>query len=104
MPDIRREKETEAKWEEAWERDWKPLLYTDGKLDIQKIKNEMHDLWFIFEQVSEVYCEVTGNKLSKPMYYASEIIGCYHEQLNDAYDEGFSEGESNPPQYADDMP
>jgi hypothetical protein len=100
MPDINREKETEDKWAKAWEKTWKPLIYTDGKLDEQKIKNEMHDLWFIYEQVSLIYSELTGGMLSKPMYYADQIIGFHDQKIEDSYNEGYEDGKAEfiPPQ------
>lgn len=70
---------------------WKPLLQTNGKWDEKKIKNELSDLVFIYEQVDEVYCALTGGKLSKPMYYANTIITEYEQQLSDSYDEGYND-------------
>ena len=78
----------DATWDQAWTEYWRPLLVTDGVLDDVKIENEMHDLVFIYQQVSEVYEAVTGGNLSKPMYYAKTIIDLYHEQLQKARDEG----------------
>ena len=83
----------EKDWEEDWEEIWKPLLLTDKKFDEQKIKNEMHDLVFIFQQISKVYRELTGGMLSKPMYYAKTIIQSHQEQIQEAYDEGYEEAE-----------
>ena len=78
-------------WLKEWESFWKPLLMTKGKFDEKKIIAEMHDLVFIYKQVSEVYCAITGNKLSKPMYYAKTIISEYEEQLQNSYDEGYND-------------
>ncbi len=82
------ELELEAKWERDWQEVWRPLLFTDGVLDEEKIKNEMHDLVYIYKQVGEVYEEITGGKLSKSMYYAKTVIDLYHEQLQKAQEEG----------------
>lgn len=77
--------------EKAWEEIWKPLLYTDGELDIKKIKNEMMDLIFIYQQVGEVYSELTGNMLSKPMYYAGTIIAEHERECEEAYQRGYDD-------------
>ena len=43
------------KWEKEYCELWKPLLQTNGQWDEGKIKNELHDLVFIFDQISKVY-------------------------------------------------
>lgn len=87
-------KEETKKWNKGWKEFWMPLLTTNGAFDEEKIKNEMHDLVFIYEQVGKVYCELTGNLLSKPMHYAETIIDLHNEEVNKSYDEGFDEGKS----------
>lgn len=78
-------------WDNDYEEFWKPLLQTDGKWDEQKIKNEMHDLCCVLDQVSEVYCHITGGLLSKPMYYADVIKAKYDDQITEAYEEGYQD-------------
>jgi len=63
------------KWEKKYNEFWKPLLTTRGKFDEKKIKNELHDLDFVLEQIGEIYCSLTGGRLSKPMYEAKTILG-----------------------------
>lgn len=91
MSDLYRKEITDKEWEDDWNNIWLPLLYTDGQLDLQKIKNEMHDLWFVYQQVGKVYCELTGDKLSKTNYYADVIIGLHNEEVQNSYDEGYSD-------------
>lgn len=81
----------------VFEEIWKPLLFTKGKLDYKKVRTEMLDLIFIYKQVSTVYCEITGNKLSKPMYYADSILEEYNNQLNDSYENGYEDGQFEAP-------
>ena len=50
--------------EETYEKDWKPLLYTNGVLDEEKVKNEMIDLIYIYEQACKIYPIITGGRLS----------------------------------------
>ena len=63
---------------------WLPLLKTNGKWDKKKIRNELHDLVFIYKQIGTVYCYITGNKLSKPMYYAQTIMDAHDAVIEDA--------------------
>ena len=77
--------------EKDYEENWKPLLMTDGVFDSVKIKNEMTDLIFIFNQVSKVYDRITGGLLSKPNYYADTIIEQYEDQITKAYESGYSD-------------
>jgi hypothetical protein len=81
MNTDQKQEDFDKEFDENWQ-DWLDLIIIDGKLDEQKIKNEMRDLVFIYKQVGEVYCYITGNKLSKPMYYANEVITAYEDELN----------------------
>lgn len=74
-------------WDAKFEEYWKPLLQTDGGWDEAKIKNEMHDLAFVAEQVSEVYLHITGGQLSKPMYYADGVIHAHDNEVARAVEE-----------------
>lgn len=81
-------------WNKKWEY-WKPLLQTNGDWDEEKIKNEMHDLVFVLDQVGKIYIELTGGLLSKPMYYAETILQQNEQRIQDAYDEGYRDAESD---------
>ena len=88
-----KESELKKQAEQDFEEIWKPLLLTDGVLDMEKVKNEMMDLIFVYKQVAEVYSELTGGLLSKPMYYAGTIIGKHQDEVQDAYDDGYADCE-----------
>lgn len=66
---------------------WRELLQTDGVWDEDKIMREITDLSFVLEQVGEVYCYITGNKLSKPMYYAKEITTAFDDEVENQVQE-----------------
>jgi hypothetical protein len=74
------EKELQTELDEFW----LPLLKTKGRWDERKIKNELHDLVFVYKQVAEVYCYITGNMLSKPMYYADTIKTAFDDAVEQA--------------------
>ena len=59
-------------WNKKFKDFWLPLITTEGKLDMKKIKNELHDWDFVMKQVPLVYDHVAG--LSKVMYDAQTII------------------------------
>lgn len=60
---------------------WKEIVTTDGKLDLEKVKAELFDYSFMLEQVPKVYCEVTGNSISKPNTYADSVISCFNDHI-----------------------
>lgn len=66
---------------------WKPFLQTKGKWSERKIRNEMSDLVFVYEQVAKVYVAVTGGMLSKPMYYAESIITAHEDAIQAAVED-----------------
>jgi hypothetical protein len=72
-----------SEWKFDWKY-WKDLLQTNGKWSERKIRNEMHDLAFVMENVGKVYMALTGEKLSKPMYYAETIITAHEDACMEA--------------------
>lgn len=77
--------------EDTYETIFKPLIYTNGCLDEEKVKNEMIDLIFIYLQVSKVYMALTGQELSNPNYYADVIISLHEDEIQKAYNEGYDD-------------
>lgn len=62
---------------------WKPLIENDGKIDKEKLMNELYDYHNVMEQVSRVYMELTNGRISKPNTMAYEVIAV----VNDVYSE-----------------
>ena len=63
---------------------WASIVQVDGKLDKEQIKKELFDYWIVMQEVSKAYCEITGNKFSKPNTKAEHIIEAvdeYNEEL-----------------------
>jgi len=58
---------------------WKGIVYKDGKLDEEQVMKELSDYSYVMQQVSMVYCEITDNRMSKPLYHADDVIGEYGE-------------------------
>lgn len=77
------EQDVEAVWTEFWE----PLLTDeDGNVDIELVKAELFDFYFVMNEASKVYCYVTGDTLSKTSYYASSVISVAEERTQQRID------------------
>jgi dUTP pyrophosphatase len=73
---------------EQWENHWKALVCDEaGNIVPEKVMCELFDYGFVMDQVSKVYCEITGGLLSKPNYYASVVIGEANDYQNKVWDE-----------------
>lgn len=53
-------------------KDWKEIIYKNGKIDIEQVYKELDDYAFLMEQASKVYNHFT--QLSKTNYFAETII------------------------------
>lgn len=53
---------------------WWEGVYDDKPLTKEQIVNELTDYAFVLNQVPVVYKAVTGGKMSKPNYYADDVI------------------------------
>ena len=71
---------------------WREIVYKDGKLDEEAVLNELADYRFLMAQVSDVYCHITGGRMSKPMHYAKDVIAQHDEIAAKERDEAFNEG------------
>lgn len=67
--------EQEKTVEEVYKDFWKPLVEIDGEINVEAVKNELHDFHHMLEEVPKVYMEVSGGRISKPNTYAFEVIG-----------------------------
>lgn len=85
------EKDYEQVWKECWE---EICTNEDGSLNLDQIKRELYDYWFMLENVPVVYEHITGGLLSKTNYYASSVIEAadnYQQRLWKEYEEEFRE-------------
>lgn len=69
---------------------WAKCVYPEG-MTAEQVQNELADFRFMMQQVPKVYYEVTGGKLTKPMYYADTVIGEFHRHLEDLIEEAIKE-------------
>jgi hypothetical protein len=70
---------------------WDDILVKDGKIDIEQLKKELSDFYYIIQNVPEVYCEITGNRISKPYTEAAVVLDYYREYLNESIKEAFND-------------
>lgn len=62
------------------------VMKPDGTWDIDQIKRELHDYHVALSEVPKVYCEITGNAMSKVNYLADEVIRVHDERCPHARD------------------
>jgi hypothetical protein len=62
-------------------KDWKEIIYKNGKIDSVQVFKELADYAFLMEQASKVYCHFTG--LSKTNYFAKTIITLIEDKTYD---------------------
>lgn len=66
--------------DESWEF-WKTIICDkDGNIDVEQLKKELCDFYFVINEVPKVYCEVTGGTLSKILYDPETVISCFNER------------------------
>lgn len=82
---------TDGDYKETYEKFWKKLVETDGKLDPDKVMRELHDYSFMIDQVPKVYGHVSGNKISKPNTHAFEVINAHDDQRKKDIEEALAD-------------
>ena len=68
----------------VYEEFWKFIIELDGEIDFGQVNRELYDYRIVMQEVSKAYCEITGNKFSKPNTKAEHIIEAvdeYNEEL-----------------------
>lgn len=67
-----------------WVEFWLPILRgKDGQPNLEAIKNELADYYFMLQEVPKVYSHVTGGRFSNP--------DCKSETINAASDDHYEE-------------
>ena len=77
---------------ETYEAHWKDIVENeDGTLNKDKVARELHDALVLQGHLSEIYCEVSDNRVSKPFTLPSVVISMYHDSLTEAAGEAIDE-------------
>lgn len=87
-PDRHASNATQAAWDAEVHEFWMPIIAPDGVIQEELVLAELSDFSHIMNEVSAVYDEVTGGKLSKPNYFAHAVIGVYEDRASEEIREG----------------
>lgn len=70
--------------EQCYDDFWKEIVENeDGSINLDQIKKELFDFCFMMDNTAEVFCEVSGNRISKPMTPASGVICCFQDLVDE---------------------
>lgn len=64
-----------------WEDFWREIVCPNGPLDLAQVARELFDYHVAMKQVAIVYCDITGNRFSKPNTSASHVIDAAYEYI-----------------------
>ncbi len=79
-------------YKKRYDKYWKDAVEDEnGILDKDKIMRELGDYWFLLNEVPKVYCHITGNRISKPNTFASEVIIEYDNHCEELIRDGYFE-------------
>jgi hypothetical protein len=79
-----------------WEEFWRDIIYfPDGQLDMDQVMLKLHDYHVFMGTAAEVYCTLTGNRISKINTKAEAIIGQIRENENRDIDEAVKEAKED---------
>jgi hypothetical protein len=70
-----------------WDRVWKDLVTTNGRIDKAKLMVELADFSILMEEACKVYCHVTGGRVLTVEAMAEDVIHAATEADNDALKE-----------------
>ena len=83
-------------FEQKYNEFWKEIVENpDGSLNKEQIMKELADFSVLIKNLSEIYCYMTGNMVSKPMVNSSVIIQICEEQLQESYQRGYEDAMSD---------
>lgn len=69
--------------EENWKETWEPILIkADGSINLEQLKKELLDFSELICRMSELTCEITGDRLSYPTYPVKTILSVMEDVRN----------------------
>lgn len=77
------EETKEQRTERIYNDHWKKIIEKDGKVDLEAVKKELADFWFVLENAPRVYSAVTGGKITKIFYTSRTILKAAEEYLEE---------------------
>lgn len=79
-------------YEQVYDEFWKDIVENeDGTLNVDQVKRELADFHHMLAEVPLVYSHITGGELSKPNYYARDVISAAEEYISRCIEEGLQD-------------
>jgi hypothetical protein len=79
-------------YEQVYDEFWKDIVENeDGTLNVDAVKRELADFRHMLNEVPAVYEFVTGGMLSKPNYYARDVISAASDYIERCIEEGLQD-------------
>lgn len=76
----------EKDYNQVYEEFWKVIVEDEnGNINIDQIKRELADYYFVIDEVSKVYMGVTGGRISKPNTFAFELLGEFENRVQEDF-------------------
>lgn len=77
----------DAEVEKKFHERWRDIVQPNGQWDLAQVKRELYDYAVVLEEVSKVYDELTGGKITKPNTEAFHVINAAEEYFEKLYKE-----------------
>lgn len=79
--------------EEEYNSFWKSVVENnDGTINMEQLKKELADYSLLMKNMSELFCLITGGRISKQNTMAYVIASIYDDELQASYDDGYKNG------------
>lgn len=87
---------TDLEVQNNYESFWKEIVENpDGTLNKEQVMRELHDFTKLIDNLSKIYCYISGNVVSKPMTHAEIVLQLFEEQLKESYECGYKDGRAD---------
>lgn len=73
------DEERKARIQNVWEQVWVPILYPQGKFDVEQLKLELYDYTLMMSEVGKAYSHLTGGVVSNPTTFAFDVVRIHNE-------------------------
>lgn len=67
--------------EKVYREYWQEIVEKDGVIDVDQVKKELFDFHQVMGTFATVYCEITGNRLSKLLYDPQVYVNEFYEAV-----------------------
>lgn len=77
--------------EEVYNDFWKGIVEKNGQVNMDQVKKELFDFYFLIDAIPKVYDAVTGGMISKPLTSPEMVISIFNDYVQDLCDEAVKE-------------